>query len=123
MRTIIKDYVAVATRHLPFAEPIYEFGALQVEGQEGFADLRPFFPGREFVGCDMRAGLGVDRVVNLHQMDLPDNSVGSVLLLDTLEHVEYCRQAVAEVRRVLKPGGLVLASSVMNFEIHEHPND
>src|SRR5262245_84060 len=89
MRQIIKDYVELAARHLTFSEPIYEFGALQVEGQEGFANLRPFFSGREYIGTDMRPGLGVDRVLDLHKLDLPDNSVGSVLILDTLEHVEF----------------------------------
>ena len=123
MRQIIKEYVALAARHLPLPEPIYEFGALQVEGQEGFADLRPLFPGRAYVGCDMRAGPGVDRVLDMHALDLPDATIGSVLLLDTLEHVEYCRQAVAEIYRVLQPAGVVVASSVMNFVIHAHPND
>jgi SAM-dependent methyltransferase len=123
MRQIIKDYVAIAARLLPLPDPIYEFGALQVEGQEGFADLRPLFPGRPYVGCDMRAGLGVDRVVNLHALDLPNDSVGTALLLETLEHVEFCREAVAEVWRVLAPGGVVVASSVMNFVIHEYPHD
>lgn len=123
MRPIIKAYVAIAARHLPFQAPIYEFGAMQVPGQEGFADLRPLFPQHEYVGCDMREGLGVDRVLNLHALDLPDQCVGSVLLMDTLEHVEYCRKALSEVHRVLAPNGLVLASSVMNFKIHEYPHD
>jgi SAM-dependent methyltransferase len=123
MRQIIKDYVGIAARLLPLPDPIFEFGALQVEGQEGFADLRPLFPGRAFVGCDMRPGPGVDRVLNLHALALANDSVGTVLLLDTLEHVEYCRQALSEVHRVLAPGGVVVASSVMNFVIHAHPHD
>jgi SAM-dependent methyltransferase len=123
MRKSIKDVVRIAAETLPFAAPVYEFGSLQVEGQEGFADLRPFFAGREFVGCDMRPGLGVDRVLDLHAIDLPDASVGSAISLDTLEHVEYPHRAVAELHRVLRPGGLLLISSVMNFHIHDHPHD
>ena len=123
MRRAIKEYLAIGARLLPFPEPIYEFGALQVEGQEGFADLRPLFPGKEYVGCDLRRGPGVDRILDLHAIDLPDASVGSVLILDTLEHVEFCRKAVSEIHRILKGGGVVAASSVMDFPIHEHPND
>lgn len=121
MREIIKSYVGALAGELP--EPVYEFGSFQVEGQEGFADLRVFFPGKKYAGCDMRPGKGVDLVLNLHKIDLPDAVAGTVLVLDTLEHVEFCREAMAEVLRILKPGGIVVVSSVMNFRIHEHPFD
>lgn len=121
MREAIRSFVSVLAAELP--DPIYEFGSLQVEGQEGFADLRVFFPGRKYFGCDMRSGKGVDIVLNLHKIDLPDATAGTVLLLDTLEHVEFCREAMAEIFRILRPGGIVVASSVMNFRIHDYPCD
>ncbi|RJR21277.1 MAG: class I SAM-dependent methyltransferase [Nitrospiraceae bacterium] len=123
MREIIKDYVEIASQTLPLMEPVYEFGALQVPGQEGFADLRRLFRGKEYVGCDMREGPGVDRVLNLHNIALPSESVGTVLIMDTLEHVEFFREAVKEVHRILKPGGAAIVSSVMNFSIHNFPYD
>ena len=71
----------------------------------------------------MCAGPGVDKVLNLHAIDLPDNTAGTVFLMDTLEHVEYPHQAVSEIYRILKPGGLLVMSSVLDFFIHETPND
>ncbi len=123
MRVLVKEFVQLVAETLPVPEPIYEFGALQVPGQEGFADLRPLFPGREYVGCDLRAGPGVDRVLDLHRIALADGTVGTVLLLDTLEHVQFFWLALEEVRRVLKPGGLLVLSSVMDFPIHDYPAD
>jgi SAM-dependent methyltransferase len=123
MRQLIKDFVSIAATALPIREPIFEFGSLQVPGQEGFADLRPFFPGREYVGADMREGTGVDRVLDLHDIDLPEESVGAVLCLDTLEHVEYPRRALEEIHRILKPDGIAVITSVMCFRIHDHPSD
>jgi SAM-dependent methyltransferase len=123
MRALIKDVLGELATALPVVNPIFEFGSLQVVGQEGFADLRPIYAGREYVGCDMRAGPGVDRIVDLHHLDLPDGSVGTALLMDTLEHVEFPRQAIHEVHRVLKPDGILVASSVMAFPIHDHPYD
>ncbi len=123
MRRSINQFVGIAAKHLPISEPIYEFGAFQVAGQEHIADLRPYFPGKEYIGSDMREGLGVDVILNLHGLDLPDESVGTALMLDTLEHVEYPRKAMDEVYRVLKPGGLVVMSSVMKFHIHDYPYD
>jgi len=123
MRKPIWNYVKIAIETLPIKEPIYEFGAYQVEEALDSCDLRPLLNGREYVGCDMRAGPGVDKVLNLHRIDLPDNSVGTVFLMDTLEHVEYPHQALAEIHRILKPDGVVIMSSVLDFFIHATPND
>jgi len=123
MRKLIKDFIEICTKTLSISEPILEFGSLQVPGQEGFADLRSFFPGKEYVGVDMREGPGVDMILNLHHIDLPSESVGTVLMLDTLEHVEYPRKAIRNVERILKPEGILIISSVMNFPIHEFPYD
>jgi SAM-dependent methyltransferase len=123
VRQHIKDFAALAKTTLPIRGPIYEFGAFQVTDQIGFADLRPLFPGVDYVGCDMREGVGVDRVLDLHAIDLPGESVGTVLCFDTLEHVEDPRKALQELYRILEPEGIAVISSVMNFPIHDHPHD
>ena len=71
----------------------------------------------------MRHGLGVDVVLDLANIDLPDNCAGAVLLLETVEHVEYVSKALEEVFRILKPGGIVVMSSRLDFPIHAYPND
>lgn len=118
-----RDFVSICSNHFSIEEPIYEFGSMQVPGQEDFADLRPFFPGKEYVGADMREGLGVDKILNLHNLDLPADSVGTIICLNTLEHVEYPHKAVEEIYRVLKPNGIAVISSVMDFPIHDYPYD
>jgi len=123
MRSSIKHFVKICAQTLPLSEPIYEFGSYQVLGQEGFADLRPFFMGKEYVGTDIREGLGVEIILNLHNINLPSESVGTVLILDTLEHVEFPRTAIEEVHRILTTDGILIISSVMNFPIHDYPND
>ena len=123
MRPEIKDFVSIAAAVLPIGQPVYEFGSLQVPSQENFADLRPLFPGKEFFGADMREGPGVDKVLNLHDIDLPAECAGTVLCLDTLEHVEYPHRALEEIHRILKPSGIAIISSVMNFPIHDFPYD
>ena len=123
MRKSLWKYINIVMDTLPITEPIYEFGSYQVEGIAQDTDLRPLFTDKAFVGCDMRAGPGVDKVLNLHQIDLPDNTAGTVFLMDTLEHVEYPHQAVSEIYRNLKPGGLLVMSSVLDYFIHETPND
>ncbi|MDD1644903.1 MAG: hypothetical protein LUP93_01075 [Methanomicrobiales archaeon] len=101
MRPSIKKFVHICAEELPLEDPIYEFGSLQVPGQEGFADLRPYFPGRKYLGADMAPGPGVDVVLNLHHIDLPSESVGTAISCDTLEHVEYPRKALSELFKSL----------------------
>lgn len=123
MRESIKQFVKIVAESLPVSEPIFEFGSLQVPDQVGFADLRPIFPNKEYVGCDIREGPGVDRILDLHNIRFPSKSCGTVLILDTLEHVEFCRKAIKEVYRILKPNGLLVISSVMKWPIHDYPSD
>jgi SAM-dependent methyltransferase len=103
--------------------PVFEFGSYQVEGQEGYANLRELFPEKKFVGCDMRPGPGVDRVEDVTAISLPDGSAGTVLCIETFEHVFEVRRGFDEVFRLLKPGGLFVITSPLNFRIHAYPDD
>lgn len=123
MRRPIRQFVRIVAETLPLPDPIYEFGAFLVSGQEELADLRPLFPGRRYVGSDLRKGPGVDCLLDLHNLALADGTVGTALLLETLEHVEFCRRAIGEVHRVLQPGGFVAVTSMMQFPIHNYPFD
>ncbi|MBB1518701.1 methyltransferase domain-containing protein [Aquipseudomonas guryensis] len=123
MRNHLRRFIELSTKTIRLETPVFEFGALQVHGDSELEDLRPLFPGQTYVGCDMRPGAGVDMVLNLHHLDLPDASVGTAICMDTMEHVEYPRQAIDELHRVLQPNGVLIMSSVMNFPIHGYPND
>jgi len=71
----------------------------------------------------MREGPGVDKLLDLHDIDLPSESVGTILCFDTLEHVEYPHRALEQIHRILKPDGIAVISSVMDFPIHDYPYD
>jgi len=73
---------------LPVPELVYEFGAWQAQ-PNGFSDLRTFFTGKRYVGCDIRGGPGVDQILDLHDTGLPSESVGAVLMLEVIEHVSF----------------------------------
>jgi hypothetical protein len=123
MRKETRAFIECVARDYDLPGPIVEIGALQIPGQEKYSDLRPLFPGREFIGCDMRTGPGVDRVENLHALTFADGSIGTLIMLDTLEHVRYIFDAMREAERVLKPGGVVLMTSVMLCPVHDYPAD
>jgi len=107
---------------LPVPEPIYEFGSFQI-GPKGYADLRPYFPSMKYVGCDFRKGPGVDQVEDLASLSLSDKSVGTVICMETIEHVFQIFRAFQEMQRVLVDEGVIIVSSVMDYRIHSHPFD
>lgn len=123
MRGNIREFVRVVSETLTVQQPIVEIGALQVEGQPYSGDLRPLFADTDYTGCDVQFGPGVDRTEDVHHLSFASDTVGTVLMLETLEHVKNPLWAMAEVFRVLQPGGLVVISSVMDYPVHEHPAD
>ena len=78
---------------------MYEIGSFQVEGQEGYANLQGMFPDKVHVGCDMRPGPGVDWVEDVSAINLPDGSAGTVLCIETFEHVFEVRKAFDEAAK------------------------
>jgi SAM-dependent methyltransferase len=123
MRDHNKAFCRLVAETIDCPGPVYEFGSYQVEGQEGYANLRGLFPGKDYIGCDMRPGPGVDRVEDVTAIRLADGSAGTVLCIETFEHVFEVRRAFDEVFRVLKPGGVFVITSPLNFRIHGYPDD
>ena len=117
-RALVQSMVAVFDP----SGPVLEIGSRQVQDRDSH-DLRDLFPGREYLGCDMEAGPGVDRIERLERLSFPDGWAGTVLCLNVLEHVWELGKGADEIRRVTAPGGLALAVTVFDFHIHGFPED
>lgn len=124
MRDHVKQIVELVSQNIDCPEPIVELGALQVESQIGYADLRPFFPKKLYIGCDFREGPGVDRIEDPEiGFSFDDSTVGTLITCDTLEHIFDVFATVREIERVLMAGGILVAVSVMYWPIHAYPYD
>jgi SAM-dependent methyltransferase len=122
VRPTVRIFVQDAAENLPIADPIVEIGSRPAEGQEQEANLRSYFAGRTYIGCDAVAGPNVDQVEDIHSLSFADDSVGTVVCVETLEHVADPHRGVREIHRVLKPGGVAILTSVMFLTIHETPD-
>lgn len=118
MREFCREFVRLCVEEAGLCGPVYEFGALEVNAP----NTRDLFSGQEFIGADLVPGKGVDRVLDLRSLDLSDACAETVVCLDTLEHVEFCRQAIAEMHRVLRPGGYLALVTVFAFPLHHTPD-
>jgi SAM-dependent methyltransferase len=83
------------------------------------SDLAAVRPEAEIIGADYTLGAlehlgrtlaGVPLLqFDLTRCPLPDASVDAVVLLNVLEHIEYHDAAVAQLFRILRPGGVLIA--------------
>jgi SAM-dependent methyltransferase len=95
-----------------------EVGSLDVNGS-----VRGLFTG-EYTGIDMREGPGVDVVGTADQLPFPADSFDVVVSTEMLEHDPSPWLALAEVGRVLRPGGhLLLTTRGNGFGEHNEPSD
>jgi SAM-dependent methyltransferase len=123
VRTTLASLLSGLTRAVDFPEPICEFGAYRVPGQEHLPPVASYFPNKIFLGCDLQPGSDVCQLQDLHALGLRPDSIGTVLLFDTIEHVREPWRAMDELHRCLKPGGVVVMTSVFFFPVHAYPDD
>ena len=75
------------------------------------------------VTVDFIVAPGVDVAGDIHKLPLLDNSVDCVICTGTLEHVRHPETAVRELRRILRPGGIVHIDTPFMQAYHPDPTD
>lgn len=85
-------------------------------------------PSCSYVGIDHPAsaawyGTRPSAFADAHALPFADGSLGTVLMLDVLEHLHDPERAVAEARRVLAPGGRLVLQVPFLYPVHDAPND
>jgi SAM-dependent methyltransferase len=79
---------------------------------------------REHIGLDVYRGPAVDVVVEPNQpWPFPQESFDALLCTQVLEHVADFDHVIREMRRVLKPAGLLVVSVPFAFNEHGAPHD
>lgn len=76
----------------------------------------------DVINIDLFPFPNVDMVADIAAVPLPDASIDVVVLDTVLEHVADPWRVIAEVHRVLKPGGRVVCCTPFVFPYHGYPN-
>lgn len=71
------------------------------------APYRTLFKDVVYKSFDYDASTGADVVGDIHAIPLPDDSVDAIICASVLEHVRDPLRAMAELKRILKPGGSI----------------
>jgi SAM-dependent methyltransferase len=78
----------------------------------------------KWLGIDMQPGHGVDQVADIHHLPHDWTSrFSGVLCSEVLEHVRKPWKALTELRRVTKPGGYIIVTTLFAFPEHGFPDD
>lgn len=108
-RAIVFDMLA---RYAPAAHTVLDFGSgsgltVQSLQQTGYDAYGVDFS-HEAIEFGTKKGIRNLAVVASEALPYADQSFDAVLCMDVLEHLEDTTTALAEIRRVLKPGGVFL---------------
>lgn len=120
--TTLKARLAQAAAAVPAGSLVLDAGAGECPHAELFAHTR-------YVKLDRGIGDAtwdyshVDVLGDTHELPFAEGVFEAVVSIQVLEHLKEPRIAVAEMARVLRPGGQLILTTVQCWEIHQHPND
>lgn len=97
------EHMSAFRATLPASGRVLDVGSMDVNGS-----YRSLFDGWEYFGLDAAPGRGVDYAPAdpYAWTDLESASFDVVISGQALEHVEFPERTMAEIARVLRPGGL-----------------
>lgn len=104
-------------------------GALVLDAGAGESPYRQWFGHCRYVAVDFARGEaawnygGLDLIVRLEQLPFRDDCFDAVLCTQVLEHLPEPAGVLAELRRVLKPGGILYLTAPQAFGEHQEPYD
>lgn len=89
----------------------------------GSGGLRIGAPGDRVMHTDVAFGPAVDAIADAHDLPFPDGSFDLAIAVAVLEHVADPQRCVAEIARVLAPGGHVYAVTPFLQPVHMGEHD
>lgn len=104
-------------------------GSLILDAGAGECAYKKYFSDFGYESIDLGVGDSewnyetLDHVGPLHDMPISSGKYDAVLCTQVLEHLEWPRESVCEMFRVLKPGGKLFMTVPMAHEEHQTPYD
>jgi len=121
-RWYVTRFVESVAMRLPSGNLILDAGA-------GESVYKKLFSHCDYKAIDLAVGesrwnySNLDYVGSLHEMPIENDIFDAVLCTQVLEHLEWPRESVKEMHRVLKPGGKLYMTVPMAQNEHQTPYD
>ncbi len=118
-----------ATRFVESVASDLQEGSSILDAGAGESVYKKYFSHCDYKAIDLAVGESrwnyenLDYVGVLHDMPIEDESFDAVLCTQVLEHLEWPRESVQEMYRVLKTGGKLYMTVPMSHPEHQTPYD
>ena len=118
----IEDAVAALARGLPAGARVLDAGA-------GEGQYARHFSRQRYCGVDLAVGDAawdysrLDAIADLTALPFRTGVFDAALSIVTLEHLREPASALAEMARVVAPGGSLLVAAPHEWEVHQAPHD
>ncbi len=111
MHAHVRAFIQSAVEAFDLRGPVYELGYCPNPGPSWRPPVCHDLPDETYLDYGAHCSLEVDRLEDLAGLPFADAVAGTVIAINSLEHVFEPHRAVAEMRRVLAPGGMLLVAS------------
>jgi SAM-dependent methyltransferase len=85
-------------------------------------DKFPYIIGSEYLGKELAPGQVINKIrhEDMTNLSFDSNTLDYYLSFECFEHIPFYKKAIAEIYRVLKPGGIFLGSFPFNVDEYEN---
>jgi SAM-dependent methyltransferase len=120
-RRSILAFVADVAAGLDPGARVADVGAGEAPYRELFAHTD--YTTIDWPGSQHSGALESDIIASAEEIPVADGSFDSLLLTQLLEHVPSPDAVLAEMHRILRPGGTINLTAPLAWELHEMPHD
>jgi len=100
---------------------IYDIGSM---GEWNYRDIFSNNPNWKYFGIDLKSGINVDIILDSpYKWQFEDDSVDIVISGQCFEHIEFFWLTIMEIKRILKPNGLLCIIAPSKGYEHRFPVD
>ena len=127
MTSEILSWLQRIRKQVPFTPGrVLEVGSRDVTEDRNGNPRQSFKDATEYIGIDMEAGEGVDKVLNANQIfdEFGYQAFETVICCEMLEHDLHFFSTLSQMIICLNPGGhLIITTPTFGFPLHRFPKD
>jgi SAM-dependent methyltransferase len=109
------NFIELVNEEFKIKEPVLDIGSKIRRKDYCRTSVKKILNGKDCVGLDIERGWGVDMVGDAHKLPFEDKSIGTVFMIETIEHLWEPTRAMREISRVIVPGGILAFTAVWVF--------
>ena len=101
------NFVELVKEDFKVRTPVLDIGSKTRQKDYVRTTVKKILKENDCIGFDIEAGRGVDMVGDAHELPFKDESIGTVFMLETIEHLWEPQRVFREISRVIKPNGIL----------------